>query len=119
MRSLIHFDRYRVRLYGEIGDAFNGYFILPNPNQLSALKLKVIASNGGGWDHVSVSTCSRCPTWDEMAWIREKFFEPDEIPVQFGIGRNGSVPYVNNHPYCLHWWRAHHVLYPLPPIAFV
>ena len=119
MRDLSHLNRYRARLYGELGDAQNGAFLLPNPKPGSSLQLRVIASSAEGWDHVSVSTKSRCPTWDEMAWVREQFFGPDEIPVQFGVGRTGSVEYVNDHPYCLHWWRAHDVVYPMPPVEFV
>jgi hypothetical protein len=54
-----------------------------------------------------------------MNYVRELFFEPHEIAVQFGLSRDGPVPYINDHPFCLHWWRAHDVAYPLPPVIFV
>jgi hypothetical protein len=37
----------------------NGAFRVPGG-------LRVIASDGEGWDHVSVSLPDRCPTWEEM-----------------------------------------------------
>jgi hypothetical protein len=119
MRTLSHLNAFRLNLQGQLGDDGNGAFVLPNGNPNSKLFLRVIASNGEGWDHVSVSTKTRCPTWAEMAYVRELFFEPHEIAVQFGLSREGPVPYINNHPFCLHWWRAHDVAYPLPPVEFV
>jgi hypothetical protein len=35
--------------------------------------LRVIASDGEGWEHVSVSLANRCPTWDEMCFIKGVF----------------------------------------------
>jgi hypothetical protein len=119
MRNLSHLNAFRIRLWGEIGDERNGAFVLPNGHPASSLVLRVIASSEGGWDHVSVSTKTRCPSWAEMAYVRELFFEPHEIAVQFGLSQNGPVPYINDHPFCLHWWRAHDVAYPMPPVNFV
>lgn len=62
----------------------------------------VVFSNGGGWDHVSVSFSNRTPTWEEMCEIKKLFFYPDEVCVQYHPAEN---EYVNNHPYCLHIWR--------------
>jgi hypothetical protein len=119
MRDLSYLDAFRVPLHGDFGDARNGAFTVPNGHPYSNVVLRIIASDGGGWDHVSVSTKSRCPTWQEMNYVLELFFEPHEIAVQFGLSRDGPVPYINDHPFCLHWWRAHDVAYPLPPVIFV
>ncbi len=122
MRNLSHLDDKRVRLVHDLGelsygnDEHNGCFVLPNPRGASEPELRVIATDGQGWDHVSVSTRSRTPTWEEMAFIRDLFFEQSEIPVQFGPPR---ALYVNVHPYCLHWWRNQSVVYDLPPIRLV
>ena len=71
---------------------------------MGARRLVVIASVGLGWDHVSVSTRNRTPTWDEMCWVKNLFFHPEETVVQF---HPAVSKYVNDHPHCLHLWRAH------------
>lgn len=78
--------------------------------------LKVIASWGMGWDHVSVSLERRCPTWEEMCWIKSQFFEDEECVIQYHPPKS---EYVNNHPHCLHMWRPHDAEIPLPPKHFV
>lgn len=66
--------------------------------------LKVIASTElNGWDHVSVSLLDRCPTWDEMCYIKNLFWEEDEMTIQFHPRKKD---YVNMHPYCLHMWKV-------------
>ena len=35
----------------------------------------IVASWGGGWEHVSVSLARRCPTWEEMCMIKDLFVE--------------------------------------------
>ena len=77
--------------------------------------LLVIASEGDDlvpWEHVSVSLRDRCPTWEEMAWVKGLFFDDEEAVVQIHPRRS---EYVNHHPYCLHLWRPVHVELPLPP----
>ena len=64
--------------------------------------LKVIASNGGGWDHVSVSCQNRCPTWAEMDYVKNLFFKDDEVVIQLHVAKSDHINY---HPYCLHLWR--------------
>lgn len=55
--------------------------------------LNVIASDGSYWqdaglpwpvwEHVSVSLPDRCPTWEEMCWVKSLFFEDEECVLQF------------------------------------
>ncbi len=65
-------------------------------------KLAVIVSDGDKWDHVSVSLATRCPTWEEMCFIKKLFFKPEEAVMQL---HPPATEYVNCHPYCLHLWR--------------
>jgi hypothetical protein len=101
----------RVReLYGSVGNKHEGVFMLP------ALKgqwqLKIIASSGLGWDHVSVSLPDRTPTWEEMSLVKRVFFLPTEVVMQL---HPSESEYVNHHPFCLHLWRPHAPLViPLP-----
>lgn len=76
----------------------------------------IIASWGEGWDHVSISTSSRCPTWDEMVHFKDLFFAPDECVLQYHPSKRG---YINCHPYCLHLWRPQHGPIPMPPAWMV
>lgn len=74
--------------------------------------LCVIASWGDGWDHVSVSRRDRCPTWEEMCFVRDGFFREHEWVVQYHPPRND---YVDRHPFCLHLWRSQLERFPVPP----
>ena len=71
MKDLTQLDAYRQRtprvleMYGSYGDEGNGVFSLPSPRGGGALLC--IASNGDGWDHVSVSLPNRCPNWPEWS----------------------------------------------------
>lgn len=92
-------EQYRVRegkLASDSRYGNNGAFMFPNG-------LAAIASDGGGWEHVSVSPEEqRCPTWEEMCWIAQQFWSPDAVLLQY---RPAAKDYVNLHPFCLHWWR--------------
>jgi hypothetical protein len=112
-------------LAGDESDGNNGAFFIPNraakprglsTREASAVPLKVIASDGAGWEHVSVSLPTRCPTWEEMAYIKGVFWGDGDCVVQFHPSRS---EYVNNHPCCLHLWRAIDAVMPLPPSLLV
>lgn len=79
-------------------------------------ELRVIASDGAGWEHVSVSRTDRCPTWDEMCQVKDLFWDEDDCVIQFHPPRS---EYVNNHPYCLHLWRPIGVEIMAPPSILV
>lgn len=110
-------NKYRLRV-GEMGsDASagnNGAFLIPNsPGQPP---LRVIASDDGGWEHVSVSLPNRCPTWDEMCKVKALFWDEEDCVVQFHPPKSD---YVNLHPYCLHLWRPVDASLPQPDRALV
>lgn len=65
-------------------------------------QLRVIASDGAGWEHVSVSLINRCPHWDEMAYIKSLFWDEEDCVMQLHPPKS---EYVNQMPYCLHLWR--------------
>lgn len=102
-------------LIGVHGDHVNnGMYLIP----YRTYKIKIIASSGKGWDHVSVSldNLKRTPNWDEMCFIKDLFWNKDETVVQF-FPKDSE--YVNNHQYCLHMWRKHGVNIELPPSYLV
>jgi hypothetical protein len=79
-------------------------------------ELRIIASHGGGWNHVSVSMETRCPTWKEMCYVKDAFFEPEDCVIQYHPPKS---KYKNLAPYCLHLWQPQEFDIPLPPSEFV
>lgn len=93
-------ENYRVYLPGyPFGDESNGFF---NVKLRHGQSVTVIASDGAGWEHVSVSRKDRCPTWDEMCQVKDLFWDEGDCVIQYHPPKS---EYVNNHPYCLHLWR--------------
>jgi len=76
----------------------------------------VIASNGCGWEHVSVSRRDRTPTWDEMCQVKALFWDDEDCVMQLHPPRS---EWVNNHPNCLHLWRPVDTALPMPPSILV
>ena len=90
----------------------NGAFVVKIHN----VTAKVIASDGLGWEHVSVSLPHRPPNWAEMCQIKDIFWDDEDCVIQYHPPK--SV-YVNNHSYCLHLWRPTAVALPRPPQGMV
>jgi hypothetical protein len=116
-------ERYRTSAFGptptKSGQTFGAFFIPQRPGDPP---LRVIAIDGNvpftgpRWEHVSVSLPHRCPTWAEMCKVKELFWEPEDMVVQF---HPPASAHVNCHPYCLHLWRAVDEHQPAPPQHFV
>lgn len=107
----INLEKHRVTS-GPFGSSYtdgnNGLFFIPYCSH----ELKVIVSDGGGWDHVSVSLPNRCPNWEEMAFIKRLFFRDDETVIQF---HPKESEYVNRCNTCLHMWKKQGQDHELPP----
>jgi len=86
------------------------------PSRIDGKPLRIIASWGMGWDHVSVSRQNRCPNWDEMEQVAALFFEPTETAMQLHVP---AADHISFHPFCLHWWRPQGRAIPRPPNALV
>ncbi len=118
-RSLTEYVEFRRVRSGPLkstkADGLNGFFFI----QHNEVILKVMSSDGSDWDmpgepweHVSVSAEGRCPTWDEMEYIRNLFWLPEEIVIQFHPPKS---KHINFHQHCLHMWRPKTTVIPLPP----
>lgn len=88
----------------------------------SKTEVRIVASGGDpddpmseGWEHVSISTATRCPTWEEMCRVKDLFWGDDEAVLQFHPPKS---EYVNNHPYCLHLWKPPYPVV-MPPSLLV
>lgn len=109
----------RLDYVSKRGDRF-GLFLLQRPPMRKGLI--VLASDGSHWEamklpppafeHVSVSIIDRCPSWEEMCWVKSLFFEEEETVIEYHPPR--SV-YVDHHRFTLHLWRPIGIDIPLPP----
>jgi hypothetical protein len=108
------YDKFRViagMFASSWEDGFNGFFLVP----VNGEWLKVIASNGMGWEHVSVSkrdNPNRVPNHDHLCRIKQLFWGDDVWVTHFYPPKS---EYVNNHAGCLHLWRPTHQTMPTPP----
>jgi hypothetical protein len=97
----------------QLGDD-GGAFVVLSP--IDRAQMVVVASHGMSWDHVSVSRKNRAPNWAEMEIIAQIFFKEDEVAVQYHVP---ASLHINNHPYCLHWFRPQTAEMPLPPPVMI
>ena len=104
-------------------DGRNGAFQF----RCGSVDLLVIASDGADlpegsrWEHVSARARDakrneRTPSWAEMCWLKDLFWEAEECVIQFHPPKSD---YVNNHPHVLHLWRPVDVMMPRPSSELV
>lgn len=110
MKNLHYLNEYRILLHGmeTAGDEHNGAFEL----KIKGERYRVVASNGQGWEHVSISSKHKVPSWKTMCIVKDLFFEEEEAVIQFHPRKS---EYVNNHPNCLHLWKPTNEKLPIPP----
>jgi len=94
----------------------NGFFVIPH-FRIFGYELRCQVSDGEGWEHVSVTVApkgknaTRCPTWEEMCWIKDLFWDKDECVIQY---HPAEKDYVSMHHFCLHLWRPIDQKMPVP-----
>ena len=95
-------------LFKERGDDQNGYFEFP----FQGYTCRCIASNGFGWEHVSISlNVPLIPDWQTMCYVKSMFWDKEDTVIQF---HPPETKYVNNNPYVLHLWRPIDFEIPVP-----
>ena len=109
-------EEYRLRSgrYASPPHSSYGAFEMPGP---CGARLTIIAADAHdrlaeGWEHVSVSTERRIPNWQEMTFVKDLFWEPEDCVVQFHPPQSR---YVNNYSVVLHMWRWTGGTFPTPP----
>lgn len=112
-------ERYRVitgHLASRASMGANGFFAIPH-YRIAGYEIRCMVSNGMGWDHVSVTiaplnkNATRCPTWEEMCWVKDQFWNKDEIVWQY---HPAESDYVSDHHFCLHLWKKQGFEIPTP-----
>lgn len=107
MRNLNLLNKHRIELMGFMGDERNGAFQIPIRGKM----YRIIASDGLGWEHVSISNKAYTPTWEVMCDVKELFFKDEEVVIQYHPKKS---EYINNHKHCLHLWKPKGVDIPTP-----
>jgi len=100
-------EYYRAKNFPPGTTPVSGGYLFPH-YRINGYEIFCIVSDGLGWEHVSVTVrprnknATRCPTWEEMCWIKDQFWEKDKAVVQY---HPPEAEYVSQHPFCLHLWR--------------
>lgn len=102
-----------IKSHIEVANGGDGLAIVLNCNNVP---LEVIFSWGGDWEHASVVVQNRCPTWSELCFVKDFFWQDSECVVQY---HPAKANYRNCHKYCLHLWRPIKERLPMPPLQFV
>lgn len=104
-------------------DGANGWFVFDH-YKVDGYLICCQVSDGMGWEHVSVTIATkvkgrkveRCPTWGEMCWVKNQFWEQHEVVMQLHPPKE---LHVSTHPYCLHLWAPIGVNIPVPHPSLV
>ena len=115
MKDLTTLSKFRqpaleLQLYGTMGGSGDGIFAFRSP--VDSKTLRVIASTGEGWEHVSVSRINKTPSWAEMEFVKRMLFKPEEVCMQLHVA---VEEHISVHRFCLHIWRPINQEIPLPP----
>lgn len=105
MKNLRELDKYRQpHPFWPQTESSGSFKVYVNGRSFHVLASVDDMGMDGDWEHISVTPKNqrRCPTWEEMAAIKDMFFEPEEEAIQFHPKHS---EYVNKHEYCLHIWR--------------
>lgn len=101
-------------LYGRMDASMGNNGVFRAFHQATGRTLNIIASDGMGWEHVSVSVANRSsdtPNWADMCFVKSLFWGPEDAVMQLHPPQSA---YVNNHAGCLHLWRPVGQSLPLP-----
>lgn len=95
----------------------NGAFEIPLEKNIKAY---AIASDGLGWEHVSVHVVEdnmpEIPTWEEMCKIKALFWDEEDCVIQYHPPKS---QYINHNEYTLHLWRPIDKEIPMPDSMLV
>ena len=97
----------------ETEDGISGVIYMP-----SRWEGSIVVSNDAGWEHVSVAPRKKhiMPSWEDMCFIKNLFWNEDEAVIQIHPAKS---EYVSNVPNCLHLWRCSYKEMVLPPKILV
>lgn len=121
------YQKYKIE--GKEIDDWNGAYAIAHP-KIKEYYFQVIVGTGMDWDHVSTCLRSikehkmadenhfvqRTPFWQEMCFIKNFFFDKNEVVIQI---HPQEVEYINIHNFVLHLWRPQKENIPCPKTIMV
>ena len=106
MKNLHELDKYRVKHWMPQTDHSGAFKVYVGGRSFCVLASVDDIGEEGKWEHISVTPGNlrrqTCPTWEEMAAIKDMFFFPEEECIEYHPKRSR---YVNMQSFCLHIWR--------------
>lgn len=119
-------EKYRLKtgvLGSDASMGNNGFFVIPH-YRINNYEIRCQVYDGMGWEHVSITIGqarpqkqpTRNPTWEEMCWVKDLFWNEDECVIQYHPAKS---EYVSCHPHCLHLWKPIGIELPIPQSIFV
>ena len=97
-------------------DGNNGTFVLDKPAP-SKGKIHCVASDGGGWERVTVSVGKgRQPSWELMEHIKAQFWDEEDAVYMVHLPKSLKS---NKHPHKLTLWRPACEQMPLPDASLL
>lgn len=118
-----HLDKYRGHespFTSPDGATYGAFRIKHNGVYLNVIATDGCEENGeyGQWEHVSIHVFDaffnkrRIPNWGEMCFIKELFWEDDEVVMQLHPAKKD---WISIHDCVLHLWKPKKTEIPVPP----
>ena len=101
-------EKFRVKERSSVANGNNGLFEFYKNGHVT----RCVASDGLGWEHVSVSIQGKkMPGWNLMCYVKDLFWDKSDIVIQY---HPAEEDYINFHPACLHLWKPINQTIPVP-----
>lgn len=113
INEILNNKQLHINFYqSDVEIAFAGEWVDP----VDRKKYYIVFTSSFGWEHLSVSTPNKTPTWDVMCKLKDIFWNEEEVCMQLHPAKSD---YVNMHEHCLHIWKPIDKQIPTPPSIMV
>jgi hypothetical protein len=117
MKKAPEYNRLKIGSLASDSSYYNNGFFVFDHYRIFRYEIRCMISDGMGWEHVSVTIAeidkdaTRCPTWEEMCWVKNKFWNVNECVIQY---HPVEEDYISCHNFCLHLWKPIGIDIPKP-----
>lgn len=106
MRNLNELDKYRIEHWMPQTERSGAFKVFVGGRSFLVLASVDRIGEDGRWEHIAVTPSNTkrntCPSWEEMAAIKDMFFKPEDECIQYHPKRSRNI---NSRDLCLHIWR--------------
>lgn len=86
-------------------------FDSPDSDDVLTLHLGTLDDGHDSWEFATVEAGWRCPTWNEMKFVKDQLWEPEDVCFQLHPQQSR---YINRSEFCLWIWRPVNRTIPQP-----